>query len=1743
MLAAQKAAVAKAKKSKDKDDDADDSGSSVSRQKTASPAPSAGSGPAKTKQAVYYSLPFDDSLALLASIYTSTSSTTTTRTKVGVVQTLAYLFMNTPSTVIETKYAIISKVLLVDLLSNTGIRNNKYKSIMAKNHIHFLLDSIISEKILGEFGQISAIKLLVSDILQKYYKTTTPSSSLKDSNDPMKEPLVATLKCIASLIDSLGPAVAAVADLLEGSLLKLLVYPSYSVKVSACLCLKSFVEKSPSHLLPLLMLGLNHINKELGSASPTQSPQPAAVGASNEQPQSLADRVLGHAYMTSVLSGITQKYPQYSSLELAARVFTTATSLLKKGGNVTTVAVQVQVGWLLVSGLMALGPSFVKVHLSQLLLLWKNALHRPVGKEQLADTNNLELNYLLLVRYSALTSISSFLIHNSQLVTPDMAKRIATILENVLSFSSSIPSKKLADDDLSHRLDKSLSLEYCDMMVKRRVYQCYISLSQYDHIDVKQFGNERFNANILTSALSTFADPERSSSAEMSTAIATATGAIESIWEVADNHAFGLTSKINGRNLNDVFFGITSDQSEQKWLSELDWAAKLEVDISKPILDSPEFDADKVLLSDKTILGVALSQSVPVATSIVDFSIDLFVTLLPLQLPKVQESILDQLRTYVLAATATGSQNRKSGRKDAVTVNSIVAVFSALRYSLNGKTSSGQPRREALKATRVLKIFLDIIKFGLRDGNSAIRSVAAQGLGILCFIGSSTMAAEVIKSLIDEIVSNRDPNSRAGNSLALGYILKYVGGMFAGIHLKTILGVLMSLANDPHPTVHFWALESISVTIENTGMSFMGYASSTLSTLNKLYLLESHSDETMSAVSSNLGVELPTTKVIARCVCALITLLGPDLQASQKNMATVLALIRLFEVSEYNSVVLESSRCIQELTIFAPASINIEAYTRRMHSDLMKTDNDLLRDVAIDGLYQLIRTQGNHIFQLAGPGLDKHIWVAFDQSPDNKPLRKFIEYWLDQTGVDRPFDWISRVQAILTKSRTMFVAEQDREDTNQAATNALELGDEEGTSFTVSDSDGAAGSNGKDASFANEPLRWQTRALATECLHKLVQLLLRGKSLQDREKSVIIPRIGDIIKIAFSSSTASVLELRLLGLGLLDEILAELQDVVDPDFREASLLEQYQAQISSALTPAFSADSSPDLAYRAIKVCATFIGSGIIKDVSRMGRILKLLTTALETCSGPQIMLGDLKVPSPNSQVMLRLAILSLWAELQVSSVNPGQEYLVDVVKPYIPTLLPLWIQALRDFARLRFEPVQSTGLSSSSGSLTGSIDQMYSSLSRSSILPTYQQSWLQLVDAIASLIEEDSDNVFTILHEKEKISDNSGGISDDIKYSSEPAAFFFVLFGLCFEALVRPTQSLGTSNSKLATTSDQRLRVLLALKRILHRSVSGVAIYKDEILAETIDVLDRIVLTGALEEQRAVVSIAHGVCLNHPGRAKITAGPEEEEDEIPESVDQLFELFRLAMLPITTMFPALSDSETAQDKFVETPVTAGFIKDCVESLVDMIQVFPKVIKVDLYACLLYVFEKLLEDDRCQSLVIPGLLVVHKRLLQMMMKTRESSIDDEQVIDQAVVTAFSKIISLLKNTKDTTDGALARRRNCLLSAVVIITVCKDSLQSETSSLTDLGELLAENLSIPSLSATVSSCAKTVLVATVNTRAGKVLSESAFPPLISLITSGHGFEEEDKPAEVYIISKLVNDVLAGFVLALTGSQGK
>ena len=98
-----------------------------------------------------------------------------------------------------------------------------------------------------------------------------------------------------------------------------------------------------------------------------------------------------------------------------------------------------------------------------------------------------------------------------------------------------------------------------------------------------------------------------------------------------------------------------------------------------------------------------------------------------------------------------------------------------------------------------------------------------------------------------------------------------------------------------------------------------------------------------------------------------------------------------------------------------------------------------------------------------------------------------------------------------------------------------------------------------------------------------------------------------------------------------------------------------------------------------------------------------------------------------------------------------------------------------------------------------------------------------------------------------------------EINYRDEPVAFFFLLFGIVFEALIQKPRESNIANK------EPTLELLQALQRILRPAVSGRSIYQEAIFSETLDVLGRLVLTSTPTAKVIVVKIAKNLCLNHP--------------------------------------------------------------------------------------------------------------------------------------------------------------------------------------------------------------------------------------------------------------------------------------
>lgn len=498
--------------------------------------------PAPRKSATQLSFTISDLLKLFSTQYVRAA--TGNRARAGITICYMKTLRGLGEQVVEAKYPEIVRNLFVDLLSNPVIVQNRYRTLSARRFVAIILETVIGRDMLGESGQLNAAKFLVNDILKDYPQV------LKERPEPSKQTLIGALSALASLFNSLGSATNVISDSSRDALLQVLQHPSYSVQVYASSCLRSFVLACPLQLLPSVTICMNSVNRELSLLSgPRKSPR-KCVGLANG--------------LSAVLSTSTSQ-PLHGSVDVNSRVLQQATSLLKSSSNsdLRISSTQVQVAWILIGGLMTLGPNFVKIHLSQLLLLWKNALPKPLNKDNMVQRNVLELSFLAHVRECALGGILTFLEFNSRLLTLDVTKRLSAMLQNTTMFLNTLPAKKTTDD-ISQRLSPALQLHDFDLMVRRRVLQCYTKLLELSPASSSEV---LLQTNLLSFAVASFADPDNYTTSSFSTAIASAAGTFESIWEVADNHGFGVTGLVRGYDIKPLP-GEHETEAQHHWITK-----------------------------------------------------------------------------------------------------------------------------------------------------------------------------------------------------------------------------------------------------------------------------------------------------------------------------------------------------------------------------------------------------------------------------------------------------------------------------------------------------------------------------------------------------------------------------------------------------------------------------------------------------------------------------------------------------------------------------------------------------------------------------------------------------------------------------------------------------------------------------------------------------------------------------------------------------------------------------------------------------------------------------------------------------------------------------------------------------------------------------------------------------------------------------------------------------------------------
>ncbi|KAL3972244.1 small subunit ribosomal protein S14 [Sarotherodon galilaeus] len=1034
--------------------------------------------------------------------------------------------------------------------------------------------------------------------------------------------------------------------------------------------------------------------------------------------KSSPEAVSGYSFAMAALLGGVHQCPLGIPHTKGKLVVSIAEDLLRTAAQNSRLSLQrTQAGWLLLGALMTLGPSLVRYHLPKMLLLWRNVFPRSQKEleAEKARGDSFTWQVTLEGRAGALCAMRSFVAHCPELLTEDVIRRLMTPIECAMTMMSHVPA--IIKVHGAH-------LKASAAMVRLRLYDILALLPPKTY-------EGSFNA-LLRELVAEFTLTDNSAN--------TTTSLLRSLCHYDD-------SVLMGSWLQETDHKSIEDQLQPNSASG---SGALEHDPSSIYLRVP--------------VGEAIPGPLPLGVSVIDASVALFGVVFPHVSFKHRQGALsycdDLMWLQMLDHFAECIKQAKGVRQQAVQLNIFTAVLSALKGLAENKSTLGPEE--------VRKSALALVMGALDNPNPILRCAAGEALGRMAqVVGEATFIARMAQTSFDKLKSARDVVSRTGHSLALGCLHRYVGGIGSGQHLKTSVSILLALAQDGSShEVQTWALHSLALIVDSSGPMYRGYVEPTLSLVLTLLLTvpPSHTE-----VHQCLG----------RCLGALITTVGPELQGNGATISTIRSscLVGCAIMQDHSDSLVQAAAisCLQQLHMFAPRHVNLSSLVPCLCVHLCSS-HLLLRRAAVACLRQLAQREAAEVCEYAmslakragdskdstainlnitETGLEGVLFGMLDRETDRKlcsDIHDTLGHMLSSLAVEKLSHWLKLCKDVLaatTGGAVVFEVEKDEEDSEKKD----EMDDD--TMFT--------GLGEDDKSKPSVAPRWVTRVFAADCLCRIILLcenadkthfdLAAARSAQAKNvKDLLVLHLSDLIRMAFMAATDHSNQLRMAGLQALEDIIKKFASVPEPEFPGHVILEQYQANVGAALRPAFSPDTPSDITAKACQVCSTWIGSGVVSDLNDLRRVHNLLVSSLDKVQAGKGSSSQLY--SESATTMEKLAVLKAWAEVYVVAMKIKKEAeskpakpvrsgdddedeedlgtdvlppdsLITLVQPELPSLSRLWLAMLRDYALLTLPAEFSSQLPPDGGAF-------YTPETIDTARLHYRSSWAPVLHAVA---------------------------------------------------------------------------------------------------------------------------------------------------------------------------------------------------------------------------------------------------------------------------------------------------------------------------------------------------------------------------------------------------------------------------
>ncbi|PNI96994.1 HEATR5A isoform 5, partial [Pan troglodytes] len=478
---------------------------------------------------------------------------------------------------------------------------------------------------------------------------------------------------------------------------------------------------------------------------------------------------------------------------------------------------------------------------------------------------------------------------------------------------------------------------------------------------------------------------------------------------------------------------------------------------------------DPYSIYEKDVEGDSVPKPLPPALSVISSASKLFGV--------VCAHVGETQRLLILEQLLDSIKHTKGARQQVVQLHVVSSVSSFLKYVAGSKGCLGP---EEMK-----RFALTLVTGALESPNPLLRCAAAESWARLAqVVDDGAFAAGLAQVSFDKLKSARDVVTRTGHSLALGSLHRYLGGISSSQHLNSCIAILYTLAQDStSPDVQTWALHSLSLIIDSAGPLYYVHVEPTLSLIIMLLL---NVPPTHAEVHQSLG----------RCLNALITTLGPELQGNSTSISTLRTSCLLgCAVMQDNPdclVQAQAISCLQQLHMFAPRHVNLSSLVSCLCVNLC-SPYLLLRRAVLACLRQLVQREAaevsEHAVMLAKDsreeltpdanirevGLEGALLILLDKETDERlchDIKETLNYMLTSMAVEKLSLWLKLCKDVLAASADFTAV--TCVDTMQEEEG--DKGDDASVLTTRRDE--------KSHPFTNP--RWATRVFAAECVCRII---------------------------------------------------------------------------------------------------------------------------------------------------------------------------------------------------------------------------------------------------------------------------------------------------------------------------------------------------------------------------------------------------------------------------------------------------------------------------------------------------------------------------------------------------------------------------------------------------------------------------------------------------------------------------------